>query len=68
MPIVRFSLLTAAGSLVWNSIWVAIGWGLGDQWEKAGVWGDRLQYLTVAAGVVVLAWLVVRARRNRIAV
>ena len=65
MPIVRFSLLTAAGSLVWNSIWVAIGWGLGDQWEKAGVWGDRLQYATIAVGAIVLLWLVVRARRNR---
>lgn len=67
MPLVRFSLLTAAGSLVWNAIWVAIGWGLGDQWEKAGVWGDRLQYATIAAGAVVLVWLVVRTRRNRIA-
>lgn len=66
MPIVRFSLLTAAGSLVWNAIWVAVGWGLGDQWEKAGVWGDRLQYVTVAAGAVVLVWLVVRTRRNRV--
>lgn len=65
MPIMRFSLLTAAGSLVWNSIWVAIGWGLGDQWKKAGVWGDRLQYVTIVAGAVVLVWLVVRARRNR---
>ena len=67
MPLVRFSLLTAAGSLVWNAIWVAIGWGLGDQWEKAGVWGDRLQYATIAAGAVVLVWLVVRTRRNRAA-
>ena len=66
MPLVRFSLLTAAGSLVWNAIWVAIGWGLGDQWEKAGVWGDRLQYATIAAGAVVLVWLVVRTRRNRV--
>ncbi|MFM7094637.1 MAG: DedA family protein, partial [Actinomycetota bacterium] len=40
MPIARFTLLTAAGSLVWNIVWVAIGWGLGDQWEKAGTWGD----------------------------
>ncbi len=67
MPLVQFSLLTAAGSFVWNSIWVAVGWGLGDQWEKAGVWGDRLQYATIVAGAVVLVWLVVRTRRNRAA-
>lgn len=65
MPPVRFALLTAVGSIIWNTIWVCIGWALGDQWEKAGVWGDRLQYATVAIGAVVLVWLILRVRRNR---
>jgi len=65
MPLARFTLLTAAGSLVWNAVWVAVGWGLGDQWEKAGKWGDYLQYAVVAAAVVGLGWLVLRARRSR---
>jgi membrane protein DedA with SNARE-associated domain len=64
MPLVRFSFLTALGSLVWNSIWIAVGWGLGDQWEKAGVWGDYIQYGAVIAIVVVLVVLIVRARRR----
>lgn len=67
MPILRFTLLTAAGSLVWNIVWVAIGWGLGDQWEKAGTWGDYLQYGVIAAILVGLAIIVVRARRRRTA-
>ena len=65
MPIAKFCLLTAAGSTVWNAIWVAVGWGLGDRWEEAGVWGDRLQYATVAVAAVVFVWLVVKTRRNR---
>ena len=65
MPLARFTLLTAAGSLVWNTVWVSVGWGLGDQWEKAGKWGDYLQYAVVAAAVVGLGWLVLRARRSR---
>jgi membrane protein DedA with SNARE-associated domain len=68
MPLVKFTLLTAAGSLVWNTIWVAVGWGLGDQWEKAGKWGDYLQYLVVAAVAVGLVVLIVRARRRNSAV
>lgn len=64
MPVLRFTLLTAAGSLVWNLVWVAIGWGLGDQWEKAGTWGDYLQYGVIAAILVGLAVIVVRARRR----
>ena len=65
MPVVRFTLLTAAGSLVWNTVWVAVGWGLGDQWEKAGKWGDYLQYAVVVAAVIGLGWLVLRSRRSR---
>ena len=64
MPLAKFTLLTAAGSLVWNTVWVAVGWGLGDQWEKAGKWGDYLQYVVVAAVAVGLVVLIVRARRK----
>jgi len=64
MPVLRFTLLTAAGSIVWNLVWVAIGWGLGDQWEKAGTWGDYLQYGVIATILVGLAIIVVRARRR----
>lgn len=68
MPLAKFTLLTAAGSLVWNTVWVAVGWGLGDQWEKAGKWGDYLQYVVVAAVAVGLVVLIVRARRRNSAV
>lgn len=64
MPVLRFTLLTASGSIVWNLVWVAIGWGLGDQWEKAGTWGDYLQYGVIATILVGLAVIVVRARRR----
>ena len=65
MPLAKFTLLTAAGSLVWNLVWVAIGWGLGDQWEKAGKWGDYLQYCVVAVVGLGFIALIVRARRSR---
>ncbi|MFM7093238.1 MAG: DedA family protein [Actinomycetota bacterium] len=64
MPIARFTLLTAAGSLVWNIVWVAIGWGLGDKWEKAGKWGDYLQYGVIAIVIGGLVVIVLRARRR----
>lgn len=62
MPLLKFTLLTAAGSLVWNIAWVAAGWGLGDQWEKAGKWGDYLQYGVVAVVGIGLVVLIIRAR------
>src|SRR5690606_36386645 len=36
MAPVPFTIYTAIGSLVWNSILVGAGYGLGDQWEKVG--------------------------------
>lgn len=65
MPLLRFTALTAAGSLVWNTVWVAVGWGLGDQWENAGKWGDYLQYAVVAGVAVGLVYLIAKARRQR---
>ena len=64
MALGKFTVLTAAGSLVWNLVWVAIGWGLGDQWEKAGKWGDYLQYVVIATVIVGLVVIIVRARRR----
>ena len=64
MPIARFTILTALGSFVWNAVWIAIGWGLGDQWEKAGTWGDYIQYGAVALILVGAVVLVVRVRRK----
>ena len=65
MPLGKFTLLTASGSLIWNMVWVAVGWALGDQWEKAGAWGDYLQYGVVAVVGVGLIALIVRARSAR---
>jgi membrane protein DedA with SNARE-associated domain len=65
MPIIRFTTLTAAGSLIWNTIWIVVGRQLGDQWQKAERWGDRIEMALIAAMVVGLVYLVVRARRRR---
>ena len=64
MPIGRFTALTALGSFVWNTIWISIGWGLGDQWKKAGRWGDYIQYGAIALIAIGLVVLIARARRR----
>ena len=69
MPFLRFCLLTAAGSLIWNSILVGAGLALGRNWESvsrvAATYSDvvlLLIALTCVAGVV---WLLARRRRSR---
>lgn len=66
MPLVKFTLLTGIGSLIWNTVWVSVGWGLGSQWEKAERWSSVLQYIVVALVLIGLVVLIIRARRQRL--
>jgi membrane protein DedA with SNARE-associated domain len=61
----RFTLLTGAGSLIWNTVWLSIGFALGDQWEKAERWTGYLDLVAYSALAVGFVWLVVRKRRQR---
>jgi membrane protein DedA with SNARE-associated domain len=60
MPLVRFALLTTAGSLIWNTVFVVAGYLLGANWgvveRHAGVVSTVLLVLAGCA----LAWFVVR--------
>ena len=67
MSMIRFTLWTALGSAVWNTVWICIGWSLGDRWQDAEKWGSWFQYAVAAAIVVGVGVLVVRSRRNRAA-
>lgn len=58
MPLWKFGLLTAGGSLVWNTIFVLAGYLLGEQWHVVEMYADILQYVVIAAVGVGVAWFV----------
>jgi membrane protein DedA with SNARE-associated domain len=65
MALGRFVVLTAAGSLLWNAALVGAGWALGTQWERVEGVVSVLQYLVIAAGVLLVAlffWTRISAR------
>ncbi|WP_169581881.1 MULTISPECIES: DedA family protein [Microbacterium] len=63
MPLWRFALLTAAGSLLWNTIFVMSGFLLGESWHIVEHYVDVLQYLVIGAVAVAAVWFVaVRVR------
>jgi membrane protein DedA with SNARE-associated domain len=66
MPIWRFTLLTAIGSLVWNAGLIGVGMALAARWaEVAGVLAPATMYLLAATAVALpAAWL---WRRTRVA-
>lgn len=58
MPLLRFSLLTAAGSTVWNAALIGAGALLGDRWEEVGNVVGLLQAAVVLAVVALVALFV----------
>lgn len=64
MHAVPFTLLTALGSLVWNALWIGVGWQLGDQWEKAEKWSELIEAVVLGIAVVAVAGWWWRRRRQ----
>lgn len=66
MPLPRFCLLTAAGSLVWNCLLVAAGQQLGSNWEDVSDviarYSDVMLVITAIALVAGVVWLLRRRR------
>ncbi|MGO2931415.1 DedA family protein [Microbacterium sp.] len=71
MPLMRFTLLTLAGSAIWNTIFVLAGFYLGANWHIVEEYAGIFQKVVIAVVVIaVVAWIVLRirqVRRNRAA-
>ncbi|GAA2224719.1 hypothetical protein GCM10010413_18540 [Promicromonospora sukumoe] len=66
MGLLVFTLLTAAGSLIWNSIFVVAGYVLGANWHAVDPYASVLQYIVIGAVLVAVVWFLVgRVRRRR---
>jgi membrane protein DedA with SNARE-associated domain len=65
MNILKFMLLTVAGSGIWNSIWIYIGMQLGERWQEAEAWAKYLDYFSYGLILVVLTLLLRRIIRSR---
>jgi len=68
MPLVRFTALTALGSLLWNVLLLGAGYLLGAAWGATATVSRYAEYAVVAVAVVaVLWWVRGRLRENRTA-
>lgn len=64
MNLIKFSLLTLAGSSIFNAIWIFIGIQLGDKWREAEDWANTLNLIVNIGLVLVVVILGARAIRN----
>jgi len=58
MPIIRFTLATTLGSLVWNLALIGGGALLGDRWEQLGDYVAVFQWLVIVLIVGAIAWFI----------
>lgn len=69
MPIGTFTLLTAAGSAVWNTIFLTIGFYMGSNWTViepyTDVFSNVVYAIIVLVVLVVLVRLILRERKRR---
>jgi membrane protein DedA with SNARE-associated domain len=64
MNLIKFSLLTLAGSSIFNAIWIFIGVQLGDKWREAEDWANALNLIVNIGLVLVVVILGAQAIRN----
>lgn len=67
MPVWKFGLLTAAGSLIWNTVFVLAGFLLGEQWHVVETYADVLQYVVIALVGLGVAWFLYARTRSLLA-
>ncbi|MFD6396028.1 DedA family protein [Nocardia sp. NPDC060249] len=65
MPLARFTLLTTAGSLLWNAVFVFAGYVLGENWHVVETYAGIVQKAVIAAVLVAATVFVVRRVRQR---
>ena len=64
MPLPRFCLYTAAGSAVWNAVFLGVGYQLGSNYDKVEGWVAPVTYAVLAALAVWTGWLTWRKMRR----
>lgn len=64
VPPVSFGLLTAAGSLIWDSAWAGIGYGLGSRWHTIVHAFSDAGYVLGALAVIAIVLLAVHRWRS----
>lgn len=55
---VTFTVYTALGSAVWNTLLIGAGYALGDNWEQVSDWVGTFQYVVIGAIALGLVWWV----------
>lgn len=65
MPLVPFIFYTALGSGIWNTLFVLLGYAVGDQWKDVGRYSDWFNNAILVGIALGVIWYVYRYLRRR---
>ena len=64
VPLVRFGVLTAAGSLLWDGAWAGIGYGVGTHWHSIASGFSDIGYVLAVVAVAAIVFGFFHRYRN----
>lgn len=64
MKMSKFIIFTTFGSVIWNTIWISLGFFLGDKWSSAEKYAKYLDYLVYLGIIVVAAYFGLKIAKN----
>ncbi|MCC9172998.1 DedA family protein [Arthrobacter sp. zg-Y179] len=64
MHLLTFTALTTAGSLIWNAIFIAAGYYLGESWHIVEQYAGVFQKIVIVAVIAAAVWFVVSKVRS----
>jgi membrane protein DedA with SNARE-associated domain len=59
-----YAILTFLGNLIWCAAFAAVGWAVSDSWESIHHAFRYVDYVVVAAVILLVGWLLIRARQR----
>lgn len=65
MNFLVFTALTTLGSLIWNSVFIGLGYGLGANWHLVEPYASGLQYIVLGVIAVLIVRFVASRLRRR---
>jgi membrane protein DedA with SNARE-associated domain len=66
MPLLKFLLYTAGGSLIWNTIFIMVGYKLGENYKVVTAWVDTYsKVIVVLVALAIVVFVVMRIRTLR---
>jgi membrane protein DedA with SNARE-associated domain len=64
MPLLVFTGLTTAGSLIWNTLFIVAGYQLGENWHVVEEYAGVFQKVVIVAVAVAVVWFVMSRVRK----